>query len=150
MIEFRREPAGSPAAQELLAAMEQEMLALYDMPSMPTPASTEELDPPLGGAYVVGWENGRAVAGGALKRLGPRVAEVKRMYVIPEARSRGHARRLLEAIEATARELGYERVRLDTGPSQPHARALYESAGYRTVADYNDNPYAAYHAEKLL
>jgi ribosomal protein S18 acetylase RimI-like enzyme len=99
---------------------------------------------------VVGWENGRAVAGGALKRLGPRVAEVKRMYVIPEARSRGHARRLLEAIEATARELGYERVRLDTGPSQPHAKALYESAGYRTVADYNDNPYAAYHAEKLL
>ena len=54
MIEFRREPAGSPAAQALLKAMEQEMFDLYDMRSMPTPASTEELDPPGGGAYVVG------------------------------------------------------------------------------------------------
>ena len=41
-------------------------------------------------------------------------------------------------------------MRLDTGASQPHARALYESAGYRDVPDYNDNPYAAYHGEKVL
>jgi GNAT superfamily N-acetyltransferase len=150
VIEFRREAAGSPAAQALLTAMEQEMFDLYDMQEMPTPASTEELDPPGGGAYVVGWEDGRAVAGGALKRLGPGVAEVKRMYVVPDARGRGLARRLLAAIEDTARELGYERVRLDTGASQPHARALYESAGYQDVADYNDNPYAAYHGEKAL
>ena len=72
------------------------------------------------------------------------------MYVVPDARGRGLARRLLAAIEDAARELGYERVRLDTGASQPHARALYESAGYHEVPDYNDNPYAAYHAEKLL
>jgi GNAT superfamily N-acetyltransferase len=150
MIEFRREPAGSPVAQTLLTAMEQEMFDLYDMQRMPTPASTEELEPPGGGAYVVGWEKGRAVAGGALKRLGPGVAEVKRMYVVPDARGRGLARGLLAAIEDTARELGYERVRLDTGASQPHARALYESAGYQDVPDYNDNPYAAYHGEKTL
>ena len=41
-------------------------------------------------------------------------------------------------------------MRLDTGASQPHAQALYESAGYRAVPDYNDNPYAAYHGEKAL
>jgi len=150
MIEFRRAPAGSPAARALLSAMEQEMFALYDMTEMPTPASTDELEPPAGGAYVIGWEDGRAVAGGAVKRLEPAVAEIKRMYVVPDARGRGLARGLLTAIEATARELGYERVRLDTGASQPHARALYESAGYRDVPDYNDNPYAAYHGEKAL
>ena len=150
MIEFRREAASSPAARTLLSAMEDEMVALYSMPGMPTSASTAELEPPNGGAYVVGWEDGRAVAGGALKRLEPGVAEIKRMYVVPDARGRGLARRLLAAIEDTARELGYERVRLDTGASQPHARALYESAGYREVPDYNDNPYAAYHGERLL
>jgi GNAT superfamily N-acetyltransferase len=149
VIEFRREPAGSPAARTLLAAMEREMLDLYDMTTMPTPASTAELEPP-NGAYVVGWEDGRAVAGGALKRLEPGVAEIKRMYVVPDARGRGLARRLLAAIEETARELGYERVRLDTGASQPHARALYESAGYEEIPDYNANPYAAYHGEKAL
>ena len=108
-----REPASSPAARTLLAAMEQEMFDLYDMTRMPTPASTAELEPPSGGAYVVGWEDGRAVAGGALKRLEPGVAEIKRMYVVPDARGRGLARELLAAIEDTARGLGYERVRLD-------------------------------------
>jgi GNAT superfamily N-acetyltransferase len=150
VIEFRREPAGSEVARALLSAMEQEMFDLYDMQSMPTPASTEELDPPGGGAYVVGWEDGRAVAGGALKRIGAGVAEVKRMYVVPDARGQGFARGLLAAIEDAARELGYERVRLDTGASQPHAQALYESAGYVEIPDYNANPYAAYHAEKAL
>ena len=150
MIEFRREPAGSAAARALLSAMEHEMFELYDMATMPTPATTEDLEPPAGGAYVVGWEDDRAVAGGALKRLEPGVAEIKRMYVLPDSRGRGLARRLLAAIEDTARELGYERVRLDTGASQPHARALYESAGYQDVLDYNDNPYAAYWGEKTL
>ena len=150
MIEFHREPAGSPAACALLTAMEEEMLVMYSMPGMPTSASTAELEPPSGGAYLVGWEDGRAVAGGALKRLEAGVAEIKRMYVVPDARSRGLARSLLAAIEDTARELGYERVRLDTGASQPHAQAFYESAGYQSVPDYNDNPYAAYHGEKAL
>ena len=150
MIEFRREPAASPAARALLTAMEQEMLDLYEMPRMPTRASTADLEPSNGGAYVVGWEDGQAVAGGALKRLEPGVAEIKRMYVLPGARGRGLARRLLAAIEDTARELGYERVQLDTGASQPHARALYESAGYRDRPDYNDNPFAAYWGEKVL
>ena len=150
MIEFRREPAGSPEARALLTAMEQEMFALYGMSAMPMPASTEDLEPAAGGAFVVGWEDGRAVAGGALKRLEPGVAEIKRMYVLPEARRRGHARRLLVALEHTARVLGYQRVRLDTGARQPHARALYESAGFQPIPDYNDNPKAAYWGEKVL
>ena len=150
MIEFRREPAGSPEARALLAAMEQEMFVLYDMSEMPLPASTEDLEPVAGGAFVVGWEDGRAVAGGALKRLEPGVAEIKRMYVLPGARRRGHARRLLAALEDTARVLGYERVRLDTGARQPHARALYESAGFQPIPDYNDNPKAAFWGEKML
>ena len=150
MIEFRREPAGSPEARALLAAMEQEMFVLYDMSEMPMPASTEDLEPPAGGAFVVGWEDGRAVAAGALKRLEAGVAEIKRMYVLPGARRRGHARRLLAALEDTARVLGYERVRLDTGARQPHARALYESAGFQPISDYNDNPKAAYWGEKVL
>jgi GNAT superfamily N-acetyltransferase len=149
MLEIRREPAASPEARRLLAAMVAEMLDMYAVSEMPTPASFEDLDPPSG-AFLVGWEDGRAVAAGGLKRLEPGVAEIKRMYVTPDARGRGHARRLLAAIESAARELGYERVRLDTGASQPQARALYESAGYRAIEAYNDNPLAAYWGEKVL
>jgi GNAT superfamily N-acetyltransferase len=150
MLEIRRESAGSSDARGLLAAMVREMLDLYTVEEMPTPASFEDLEPPAGGAFLVGREDGRPVAGGGLKRLAPGVAEIKRMYVTPDARGRGHARRMLAALEDAARELGYERVRLDTGASQPHARSLYESAGYEAVPDFNDNPLAAYWGEKRL
>jgi ribosomal protein S18 acetylase RimI-like enzyme len=60
------------------------------------------------------------------------------------------ARALLEALEQTARDLGYESVRLDTGPKQQHALALYRSAGYADVPPYNDNPFACFWGEKFL
>lgn len=116
---------------------------------MPTSAHPEELSQP-GGAFVVIYEDDRPVAGGGLKRLDDDAAEIKRMFVVPEARSRGHARRLLFALEDAARDLGYRYARLDTGPRQPHARALYESAGYREVPNYNANEVADYWGEKVL
>jgi GNAT superfamily N-acetyltransferase len=72
------------------------------------------------------------------------------MYVAPQARGQGVARTLLGALEGAARELGYAIARLDTGPDQPHARALYESAGYVEIENFNDNPVATYFAEKPL
>ena len=112
-------------------------------------ASPAELTPPLG-ACLVGFLDGEPIAVGAVKRLAPAVAEIKRMYVAPAGRSRGLARALLIALETAARDLGYERVRLDTGTSQPHAKALYLSTGYREIADYNANPFASFWGEKDL
>jgi GNAT superfamily N-acetyltransferase len=148
-IEFRIMDAGTAPAAELVAAMEAEMLELYPaMRSMP-PATVEDFAAP-DGAYVVGFADAAPVCGGGLKRLDDHAAEIKRMYVVPTARRQGLARRLLGALEAAARERGYRIVRLDTGPRQPHAKALYTATGYVEVADYNDNPYAAYWGEKRL
>jgi GNAT superfamily N-acetyltransferase len=72
------------------------------------------------------------------------------MYVVPDARGRGLGRALLEALEDTARDLGYDRVRLDTGDKQPNAEALYRSAGYRPIGNYNANQYASFWGEKEL
>ena len=105
---------------------------------------------PPGGGYVAVYDGDRPVAGGGLRGLDGDVAEIKRMYVVTYMRSRGVARRLLEALEELARDLGYARVRLDTGSEQPHARALYSSAGYSEIDDYNANPYASYWGEKRL
>jgi uncharacterized protein (DUF952 family)/GNAT superfamily N-acetyltransferase len=144
--------AGVPPASDLLDAMVADITGHYgaavigDTPS----ARPEELWAP-GGSYLVGWdESGAPVCGGGFKCLGDGVAEIKRMYVAPAARSRGHARRLLVGLEDAARRAGYARVRLDTGPKQPHAQALYESAGYVEIENYNDNPAASYFAEKRL
>ena len=151
-IEVRRERADESPGRELLAAMLAELETIFGEPLHPgrTPSATaQDFDASRGGAFVVLYEAGRAIACGGLKRLEPDVGEIKRMYVVPAARSRGVARRLLGALEDAARARGYARVRLDTGP-QEHARALYDSAGYRRIADYNGNRYAAYWFEKAL
>ncbi len=145
-LDPKEEPASS-----LLAAMTEEMQSLYgkvdrlDRPRL-DPAELEEPD----GVYLVGRSGPRPVAGGGVRRLGPGIGEVKRMYVCPDLRSRGVAGALLDALERWAGQAGYLALRLDTGPLQPHARSLYERAGYRPVAPYNDNPYAAFWGEKEL
>jgi GNAT superfamily N-acetyltransferase len=149
VIEIRREPGDSDVARRLVAAMEDDVARSFGAPAMPTSADPEELSPP-GGAFVVLYEDGEPVAGGGIKRLGADTCEVKRMFVVPAARSRGLARRLLAELEQAARELGYARARLDSGAIQPHAIALYRSAGYCEIADYNGNPLAAFWGEKEL
>ena len=150
-VAFRPADAGASPALDLVAAMWEEITALYprigdeDGPS----ATPEDFSPP-GGAFVVGWAGEVPVAGGGLKRLEPEIVEIKRMYVVPAARRGGVGRALLGALEDVARELGYRAVRLDTGRFQPAALRMYLAAGYRPIADYNDNPYASFWGEKAL
>jgi uncharacterized protein (DUF952 family)/GNAT superfamily N-acetyltransferase len=144
--------AGSPPASEILDAMVaflRELNGPVDPASMPS-ADPDEMWAPTG-TFLVGWDtSGAPVCCGGLKQLDDGVGEIKRMFVAPEARSRGHARRLLTGLEDAARRLGYERVRLDTGSHQPHAKALYSSAGYVEIPNYNANPIATYFGEKRL
>jgi GNAT superfamily N-acetyltransferase len=138
---------------ELAQAMRDEMAAVYDGleldgPAMPR-AGAAELGPP-GGTFVVGWLAGEPVCCGGIKRLQDGAGEIKRMYVVPAMRRRGVARALLHELERRALALGYAVVRLDTGPRQPHARALYHSEGYVETANFNANPVATFFGEKRL
>jgi GNAT superfamily N-acetyltransferase len=111
--------------------------------------SVEEMRAP-DGAYLVLEARGTPFACGGLKRLDDETCEIKRMYIEPAWRGRGLSRVLLEALESRARELGYSHARLDTGDRQPAARHLYETAGYRPIADYNGNPLARFWFEREL
>ncbi len=77
-------------------------------------------------------------------RLDPgRVVELKRMYVRPASRGRGHARTVLAHLENTAARAGAGRIVLETGAPQHDAVALYRSSGYRPIAafgHYADSP----------
>jgi GNAT superfamily N-acetyltransferase len=153
MIEFLDGRVDSGDGGALEGAMRAEIGELYaglDLqgPDMPK-AGPDELNPPKG-AFLVGYEDGVATCCGGIKRLDDESCEIKRMYVIPAARGRGVARILLEALEQQARELGYTIARLDTGPKQPGAQHLYESAGYEAIANFNANPIATYFGEKRL
>lgn len=151
MIEVTVGRGDEPEARELVAAMEAWVTEGFG-PTTPDRTSTvraDEMTPP-DGAFVIVREDGRAVAGGGVRRLGDGVCEIKRMFVVPEARGRGHGRRLLEALERAAADLGYRRVRLDTAQSMTTALALYRAAGYRSIPDYNGNSYASFWGEKAL
>lgn len=152
-IDFRVGRVDAGEGAQLARAMRDELHALYDGldldgPDMPK-AGPDELGPP-GGTFLVGWADGAPVCCGGVKRLPDGACEIKRMFVAPAARGQGVARALLRALEDAARDLGYATARLDTGPRQPHARRLYESEGYRQIANFNANPVATYFAEKAL
>ena len=90
---------------------------------------------------LLGVVDGQAVACGCFKWLDPQSAEVKRMYVHPEWRRRGYSTQLLIALEAWARELGVQRLLLETGLGQPEASALYHKLGFTPIANYG--PYVS-------
>ncbi|MDX6689865.1 MAG: hypothetical protein QOG15_1322 [Solirubrobacteraceae bacterium] len=142
------EPPGSDLLGEMIAHLNEVYPGRAANPGSVT--HPEEMVAPTG-VFLVGYdEEERPVACGGLRRLENGVAEIKRMYVAPGARSRGAGRALLAALEDAAREIGYERVRLDSGPEQVHGQALFRKTGYVEIAQYNANHIANYFAEKRL
>src|SRR4051794_25022117 len=79
---------------------------------------------------VVAFEDGKAVGCGAIRELDSGDAEVKRMYVPPESRTKGVATKVLLELENWARELSFRKCVLETGLKQPEAIHLYEKNGY--------------------
>ena len=135
-VEISRESFAGPAAQALAAELEAELLGHYEgVPGSGGLPAPEIFEPP-GGAFLVGREHREPVACGGLARYDETTAELRRMYVVPAARGQGLSRRLLTALEAEARRLGYEALRLETGNRQTEAIGLYESAGYAPIARY--------------
>ncbi len=112
-------------------------------------AAPDELLPPAG-ALLLGYENDGPVACGAVHVISPGIAEIKRMFVVPRAQGRGLGRALLAALEGTAIELGCDVARLDSTESLVEAMALYTSAGYTEIGDYNHNPNATVWMERRL
>ena len=139
------EPFDSPTAQALVGALDADLDERYahddddagEVDYAFLNLLSESVAPPHG-TFLVARRDGVPVGCGALRRhdADERTAEIKRMYVAPEARGAGIARALLVALEAEATRLGYTRVVLETGIRQQEAMALYESAGYALIANY--------------
>jgi putative acetyltransferase len=77
----------------------------------------------------------------AMHPLGDGICEMKRLYVRPGLRGTGVGTRLVEAVIAEARKIGYGSMRLDTiGASMQTALALYRTLGFKEIPPYRDNP----------
>jgi len=127
---------GRPAtADEISAAM--------------TEDPSDDLAPPTG-LLLVAREKGDVLGCAGLRLLPGHAAEVKRVYVVPAARRRGLAARLLDCLEEHARRDQVSVLRLDTRRDLVEAQRLYARHGYQEVAPFSSGPYADHWFEKTL
>ena len=137
-VTIHRRDVLSAEAQALIAALNGELTSLY-----PEEGGTHfRLDPSEvadgNGAFLVAFRAGVAVGCGAVRRIDTLTGELKRMYVIPEARGLGVGQALLVALQAEARRLGFARVVLETGVRQARALSLYERHGFTRIAPFGE------------
>ena len=143
-LEIRAVPYDSPVARSLTTAALADLAERYGGNGDDTPVHASEFEPPSG-VFLVAYLANRPVGCAGWRSHGDagEDAELKRMYVAPEARGRGVARRLLAEVERSAREHGRVRLILECGDRQPEAIALYRSSGYQLIENfgyYRDEP----------
>ncbi len=151
-LQIERVDPASPAARWCVGQYFDELDRRFDSgfdPAASLSAEDGDLIPPRG-AFLVAFVDGESVACGAVKAISPGVGSLKRMWVSDTVRGLGIGRRMLEALEAQARELGLRTLRLETNRALREAIRLYRSAGFREVAPFNDDPYAHHWFEKRL
>ncbi|MEV0648171.1 GNAT family N-acetyltransferase [Phytomonospora sp. NPDC050363] len=133
-VEFRLESYDGPAAQELIAEVQQEYVRRYGGPDETVLTAADFAAP--NGVFFVAYLDGEPAATGAWRAHGDADAEMKRLYVRPAARGLGLARRMVAVLEDAAREAGRRRMILETGGEQPEAISLYTSMGYAAIEPF--------------
>ncbi len=118
-------------------------------PTLSISAQAHELMLPAG-LLLVAHLREEPIGCGALKLHENAPGEIKRMWVAPRARGLGLGRRLLEALERSAREVGVAVLHLETNRTLIEAIQLYRDCGYQEVEAFNNEPYAHYWFEKRL
>jgi ribosomal protein S18 acetylase RimI-like enzyme len=96
---------------------------------------------PPDGRLLLAFDNSEVAGCIALRRIGDDVCEMKRLFVRSDFRGKGLGRTLVEMIIAEAKEIGYQKIRLDTlPPKMNQAIALYRSLGFTEIGPYYPNP----------
>jgi GNAT superfamily N-acetyltransferase len=152
-MQIRRVPFDHPDAVKLNDEVQAEYHERYGDGGDATFLAPADFDPPRG-IYLIAYDvTDRPVATGGWRSRDRNDegnldgdAELKRMYVVPDMRGRGLARRILAALEDDARAAGRLRMVLETGDKQPEAIALYTATGYEPCAKFG---YYRFHEDSL-
>ncbi|MEU1123647.1 helix-turn-helix domain-containing GNAT family N-acetyltransferase [Streptomyces sp. NPDC005899] len=143
---------GHPDARRCLHAYFTELQDRFDTgfdPARSLLPDAGELRAPSG-LFLVARMHGEPIGCAGLKLPREAPAEVKRMWVAPEARGLGLGRRFLTELETRAAAHGRDVLRLDTNRALGPAIGLYRSFGFQEVAAFNSEPYAHLWFEKRL
>ena len=141
-VTIQEEPPRQPPVLRLLELSDAYMASLYPAESNHlVDVSTLEK---AGVHFYVARSEGRVVGCVALVADGKGTAEIKRMFVDPDARGLRIGARLMEHLDAEARRIGFTAIRLETGISQPEAIGLYRKYGYVEIP-----PFGSYKLDPL-
>ncbi|MDP9797195.1 GNAT superfamily N-acetyltransferase [Catenuloplanes nepalensis] len=141
-VEVRSVRYDEPEARTVMHAALAELAGRYGGTGDDTPMDPAEFTPP-GGDFVVAFLGGEPVGGAGWRAHGDEDAELKRMFTSAAVRGRGIGRRVLAAIEESARAQGRRRLILEVGDLQPEAIAMYNACGYDRIENfgfYRDEP----------
>jgi DNA-binding MarR family transcriptional regulator/N-acetylglutamate synthase-like GNAT family acetyltransferase len=152
MVRFDIEDPTTPDARWCFDQYFAELDARFEAgfnPALSLSADARELTRPSGFLLIARLRD-RPVGCAALKIHVGAPAELKRMWIAPEARRLGLGRRILREIEHHASAAGVAVLRLETNRALSEAIALYERSGYSEVEAFNTEPYAHHWFEKRL
>ena len=103
------------------------------------------------GRLILALSDGKFSGCVAMRKLGDGICEMKRLFVRPGFQGLGIGNKLIEKVIDSAREAGYEKLRLDTyPPKMGKAVKLYESHGFYLIDAYYENPYDVLFMELAL
>jgi putative acetyltransferase len=128
---------GTDADAAAAAQVVRRVLHEHGLPFEPRSLDADILQPDAhyragGGAFFVATDtSGRLVGTAALARTGHASGEVRKMFLLPEARGHGTGQALLDAVLDAARARGLEQLTLTTRRRYDRAIRLYERAGFR-------------------
>ncbi len=93
-------------------------------------------DTAIGNSFWIAERAGQIIGMYGLERLRDGVVELRRMYVDPDIRRQGLARKMLAHAETVAIAAGYTRMELSTSELQEAALGLYRRSGFGGETEY--------------
>jgi putative acetyltransferase len=144
------ESPNQPDVIALIDALDAYQHALYPLESTHT-VDLASLKPPDVVCAVARNDAGQAIGCGAIIMFSD-FGELKRMYVSPFGRRQGVAKKILVLLESEAMAAGCAWIKLETGPYQPEAIALYSSFGYdrcEPFGAYTNDPLSVFMQKRM-
>lgn len=140
-VKIERYAPDSPDAQHLIALLDAELRVLYPEEGATFFDLSVDETADGHGAFLLAYQDTRAVGCAALRKITRHTAEIKRMYVTRAARKLGVARQLLAALDREGRALGVTSLVLETGARQEDAMLLYRREGFVEIPRFG--PYVS-------
>lgn len=139
MVEYRKiNPSDNNILAEIITAIMKEFKddpkgTIVEDPTLHTMYENYNTD---SGVYYIAVENEKILGGAGINRLigtQEKVCELQRMFLLPESRGKGIGKKLMDMCLETAKDLGYEKIYLETLDNMNDARKLYLKSGFEFI-----------------